>query len=93
MAHSKKALSRYATSDNGGTDQTSFFVYATKDTAAEVLTDGYFDQSRTSLSKNDVIQVVAHKASADPEYLVLIVRDVPDSGNIVTSAETGANGS
>lgn len=85
MAHRKKALSRYSTSDNDGTDQTSFYSYATKDTAAEALTDGYFNNSRETLRKGDVIHTSAD-IGAEPEYLAIVIMSVPDAGDITTSA-------
>ena len=89
MAHSKKALSRHATSDLGGTNQTNFYVYSTNSTAAEVLTAGYFNASRPTLKKSDVIHAVVDK-DGTPDILMLLVTAVPATGNVTVAAQTGA---
>lgn len=84
MAHSKKALSRYATSDLGGTNQTNFYVYSTNSTKAEVLAAGYFNASRTTLKAADVISAVVDK-DGTPDLVQLLVTAVPSTGNITVA--------
>lgn len=91
MAHNKKALSRYATSDLGGTNQTNFYVYSSNDTAAEVLANGYFNDSRKTIKPGDVIKAVVDK-DGTPDVLLILVDTVPSTGDVTTSAETGASG-
>ncbi|MBO6893397.1 MAG: hypothetical protein JJ866_15750 [Roseibium sp.] len=91
MAHNKKALSRYATSDMGGQNQTNFYKYSTDSTAAEVLADGFFNDSRKTLKAGDVITAVVDK-DGTPDILTILVDTVPSTGDVTTSAETGASG-
>uniref|UniRef100_UPI003BAD57F7 hypothetical protein n=1 Tax=Stappia sp. TaxID=1870903 RepID=UPI003BAD57F7 len=86
MAHSVKALSRFATSDMGRTNQTDTYVYSTNDTLAELVAAGYFNNSRTTLKAGDVIMAVADK-DGTASHVVLLVTASPATGNVTVSAQ------
>jgi hypothetical protein len=72
--------------DEDGTVKSIFFC-ASKEAAAAVDTDGYFNAKRAQLSVGDVIIV-----SGATDILLHRVDTVPASGNVTTSVETGAAG-
>ncbi|MAA97408.1 MAG: hypothetical protein CMN87_18215 [Stappia sp.] len=86
MAHSVKALSRFATSDMGRTNQTDTYVYSTNDTLAELVAAGYFNDSRKTLKAGDVIMAVADK-DGTASHVVLLVTASPATGNVTVSAQ------
>ena len=86
MAHSVKALSRFATSDMGRTNQTDTYVYSTNDTLAELVAAGYFNDSRKTLKAVDVIMAVADK-DGTASHVVLLVTASPATGNVTVSAQ------
>lgn len=91
MSLSKKALSRQGMSDRGASNHTCFYYYSSNDTAAELLAAGYFNGVRDILSVGDIIHAVAD-IDGTPDYLNIMVATVPDTGNVTTSAQTGASG-
>lgn len=91
MAHAVKALSRFATSDLGRTNQTNTYVYSTNDTLAEMLAAGYFNASRKTLKAGDVILAVADKDGA-ASHAILLVTAVPATGNVTASAQSAVLG-
>lgn len=91
MAHAVKALSRFATSDLGRTNQTNTYVYSTNETLAEMLAAGYFNASRKTLKAGDVILAVADKGGT-ASHAILLITAVPDTGNVTVSAQSAVLG-
>lgn len=87
MAHAVKALSRFATSDLGRTNQTNSYVYSTNDTLAEMLAAGYFNASRKTLKAGDVILAVADK-DGTASHAILLVTASPATGDVTVSAQS-----
>lgn len=65
-----------------------FFNYATDNTKAEVLTAGFFNDSRGDLSVNSIINAVVD-CDGTPEYVRIKVATVPTTGNITVTDVTG----
>jgi len=89
-----KSLARQgigAASAEGLSGHSSFYLYRTADTLAQVLATGYFNDARSRLKKGDVIDVV-FGVGGTPAYARLMAEDVPSSGNVVVAAQTVAAG-
>ncbi|TCQ82611.1 hypothetical protein EDF68_1011002 [Ochrobactrum sp. BH3] len=88
MAFKIRALARYNTAPVDTGRNCNFYSYATDDAKATVLTAGYFNDARSTLKVNDIIDVVAvHNGTG--AHARLIVTAVPGSGNI-TVADTAS---
>ena len=91
MAFDKRALSRAATSQYAAGASASMHFLATADAAAAVIAAGYFNDAREMLQVGDIVFAsVGIGGTADT--LLLRVTAVPASGNVTTTAETGASG-
>lgn len=91
MAHLKTALSRQGTSQYAAGKSASFFFYAHSDVASTMLASGYFNDSREALSPGDVI-IASAVVDGSGDVLLIRVDTVPATGDVTTSAETGASG-
>ncbi|MCA1241869.1 hypothetical protein LC092_05430 [Stappia stellulata] len=87
MAHSKKALSRIATSDLGLTNQTDTYVYSTNDTLAETIAAGYFNDSRKTVKPGDVVFALIDK-DGTPSHAVIRFVAVPATGDVTVALES-----
>ncbi|GGE79103.1 hypothetical protein H1W37_19470 [Stappia taiwanensis] len=87
MAHSKKALSRFMTADMGRTNQTDFYVYSSNHTLAEVISAGFFNDSRTTIGAGDVVLAMIDK-DGSPAFVVLTFASVPDTGDVTVKLES-----
>lgn len=87
MAFKTRALQRYHETHKDHNDHTCWFHYTTKDTKAEVLTDGYFDNGRATLRKGDIIEGVVETGAAAPTVPSFVRLIVTATGPTVTVAE------
>ena len=92
MAFDKRALARAATSQVAAGKVRSMFFYATADAAAAVVTAGYFNDARDQLSVGDLIIAQCLIDGSPPDTQLVRVLTVPATGNVTTSANTGAAG-
>ncbi|WP_062222258.1 DUF2341 domain-containing protein [Aureimonas sp. D3] len=85
MAFKLNALSRVATSDRGNRERTSFYVYSTGDSAAEIAADGYFNGALqyADLNVGDVIDCVCAVRDT-PSSMKMIVSSVVKASNAAT---------
>lgn len=88
MTVNVKALSRYATSDRGGRNQSNFYVYSTEEAVATVKAANYFDDASHVLKKGDFITCVCVTAGT-PAPLHLTVTAVSTAG-VVTVVDMDA---
>lgn len=89
--HNKRALVRLATSPYATDKKICAYFYGTNDTAAEILTAGYWNDSRDQLNPGDAIFAMAD-IDGTPDLVIVTIDTVPVSANITSSAETGAVG-
>jgi hypothetical protein len=88
MAHVPAQLRRSNSLTLAGNVKVHFFNYATNHTKAEVVTAGYFNDSRPALTKSSVIDAVVD-VDGTPEYVRILVATVPATGNITVTDVTG----
>lgn len=88
MVHQPRQLRRSSTITLAGNVMVHFFDYATNHTKAEMLTAGYFNESRAALSKSSIINAVAD-VDGTPEYVRVLLATVPATGNVTTTDVTG----
>lgn len=88
MAFKIRALARYNTAPVATGRNCNFYSYATDDAKATVLAGGYFNDARSTLKVNDIIDTVSVHSGAGA-FARIIVTAVPGSGN-VTVADTAA---
>lgn len=88
MAHVPRQLRRSNSITLSGNRKVHFFDYSTDHTKAEVLTAGYFNGSRASLSAHSIINAVVD-LDGTPEYVRIKVATVPASGNVTVADVTG----
>ncbi|WFS02212.1 hypothetical protein [Rhizobium tumorigenes] len=94
MAHDKLRLRRYNSVTLSSNRQIHFFNYATDNTAAEMLTAGYFNASRAALTVGSMIDAVIDvdgtmdnvrcrvtAVPADGTSNVTVVYDAPAAGS------------
>jgi len=91
MAFNIRSLTLYASAPVATNTAVNFYVYATADAAATVLTAGYFNDARSKLKVNDVIEAMA-VATATGDRLTLKVTAAPASGNVTVAVNTSASG-
>lgn len=88
MAHMPRQLRRSNSITLAGNVMIHTFDYATNHTKAEVLTAGYFNESRAALSKSSIINAVVD-VDGTPEYVRIMLATVPASGNVTVTDVTG----
>lgn len=88
MAHLPRQLRRSNSITLSGNRKIHFFDYASDHTKAEILTAGYFNDSRAALSPHSIINAVAD-VDGTPEYVRIKVATVPSSGNVTVADVTG----
>lgn len=91
MAFNIRSLALYFSAPYDTNKQVNFYKYATKDAAATVTTAGYFNDARSKLKVNDVIECMA-VAGGTGDHLVLRVTAAPATGNVTVAADTAAAG-
>jgi len=69
----------------------NFYVYATPDAVATVIAAGYFNNARSKLQVNDVIEALC-VATGVADRITMIVLTVPTSGNVTVAINTDASG-
>lgn len=88
MAHVARQLRRYNSITLSSNRKVHFFNYGSDHTKAEVLTAGYFNDSRPALTPHSVIgAIVDHDGT--PEFVRIKIATVPSSGNITVTDITG----
>ncbi|MCF1468502.1 hypothetical protein FS764_16465 [Agrobacterium vitis] len=65
-----------------------FFNCASDNTKAEILTAGFFNDSREDLTPHSIINMVAD-CDGTPEYVRIKVATVPATGNVTVTDVTG----
>ncbi|MEM7067925.1 MAG: hypothetical protein AAF478_03500 [Pseudomonadota bacterium] len=91
MAFKKMAMSRSVVSSYADGAACSKYFYATTDAAATIAAAGYFNDAREQLAKGDVVECVAD-INGTPDRIHLLFDTVPATGDVTTSADTGAAG-
>lgn len=69
----------------------NFYCYATPDAVATVIAAGYFNNARSKLNVNDVIDALC-VATGTGDRVSVIVTAVPASGNVTVAVNTDATG-
>ncbi|MBL4768012.1 MAG: hypothetical protein JKY94_09910 [Rhodobacteraceae bacterium] len=87
----KRALTRFAVSPYADNSKICAYFYGTNDTAAEIITAGYWNDARDQLNPGDVIFAMAD-IDGTPDLVIVTIDTVPVSANVTSSAETGAVG-
>lgn len=88
MAHQPRQLRRYNSIVLSGNRKIHFFNYASDHTRAEIVTAGYFNESRSALSVGSVIDLAIDVDGAISSGR-LRVTAVPASGNVTVADVTG----
>ena len=88
MAHQPRQLRRSNSITLSGGRMIHFCEYATDHTKAEMLTAGYFNDSRAALTKSSIINAVVD-VDGTPEYVRVLLATVPASGNVTATDITG----
>ncbi|MDG4894622.1 hypothetical protein P9272_13675 [Mesorhizobium sp. WSM4976] len=87
-----RSLSLYNSVPYGaGGKRVDFFNYATPDAVATVTTAGYFNNARSKLLVNSVIEAVC-VADGVGDRVSLIVTASPPTGNVTVAVNTDAAG-
>lgn len=89
MAFNIRSLSLYASAPVDTNVAVNFYTYATADAAATVLAAGYFNDARSKLQVNDVIECMA-VATGTGDRLKLTVTAAPATGNVTVAVDPEA---
>lgn len=85
------ALKRYNSITLSGNRLVHSFDYGTDDTAAEVVTAGYFNTCRMTLTKGSKIFATVD-VDGTTDLITLLVTAVPASGNVTVAYNNDAAG-
>lgn len=86
MAHDTRRLRRYNSITLSGNRLVHLFSYATDNTKAELLTDGYFNDSRMALTVGSKIEACVD-VDGTPNWIDVKVTAAPASGNVTTALD------
>lgn len=86
MAHDTRRLRRYNSITLSGNRLVHAFTYATDNTKAELLTDGYFNDSRMALTVGSRIEALCD-ADGTPNWVDVRVATVPATGNVTVALD------
>ena len=92
MAHDTLALRRSSSITLSKNRLIHFFHYASDDTAAQIMTAGYFNASRAALTAGSIIECVCEVNPA-AYRIVLRVFAAPATGNVTVVIDSGLLGS
>jgi hypothetical protein len=91
MAHEPRQLRRYNSITLSGNRTIHFCNYATDHTAAEVVTAGYFNDSRAALTVGSIIDAVID-VDGTKDNIRVRVTAAPASGNVTVAYDGVAAG-
>jgi hypothetical protein len=90
MALALRSLALYASVPHSTTGRTDFFKYATPDAVATVIAAGYFNDARTKLKVNDVIDAVCVVGGVGDRVSLLVTAAPQVTGNVTVAVNTDA---